>query len=170
MARAFVVLCAVLAVTASAHRLRNGKDAPQPDVSDTMARLQPVLDKLRNLDPKSFGALSGMMNQVKPSSFIQFVKDDPQAVDDKLAALGPVLDKLKNLDPKAFGSLNGLMNQVQQGKALIQMNDEPKDKDVDVSGTVDRLQPVLDKLRNLDPKIFGAMSSMIGKAQQDNQK
>merc|ERR1719456_112534 len=105
-----------------------------------MARLQPVLDKLRNLDPKSFGALSGMMNQVqgnaKPASFLQYVKDDPQAVSDKLAALAPVLDKLRNLDPKSFGALSSMMNQAQQqakpGSSFIQQSDEPKQQDQDV--------------------------------------
>jgi len=181
--RLVLILALVAASAVSAERLRKQKADPTPEqVAATMDRLGPVLEKLKGLDPKSFGALSGMMNQVqgsaKPSSFLQFVKDDPNAVQDKMAALEPILDKLRNLDPKAFGALNGLVNQAQtpqapQKPSLIQRTDPAKaeDQQVDVSGTIDKLQPVLDKLRNLDPKAFGAMSNMIDQASKDgNQK
>lgn len=152
------------------------KDDPSA-VADKLAALGPVLDKLRNLDPKSFGAISGLMNQmqgqdVKKTSLIQVGNEPdptPQQVQSTMDRLGPILDKLQHLDPKSFGALSGVMNQVAKGTSLIQRN-EPDPTPEQVATTVDRLGPVLDKLRNLDPKAFGAMSDMLGKAQQQNQK
>merc|ERR1719473_2017970 len=106
--RSLVLVFLVASVSAGSLR----KQQPQADVSETMARLQPVLDKLRNLDPKAFGAVSNMMDQaqtqvagapVKGASFLQYVKEAPEDVQEKLAQLGPILDKLSHLDGKTFG-------------------------------------------------------------------
>ena len=39
----------------------------KPDMEEQMMKLQPVLEKLRSLDPKTFGLLNNMMDQVQPT-------------------------------------------------------------------------------------------------------
>merc|ERR1719324_2339694 len=116
MMRTFALVCLVSVTLAARLRAPPADD----DVSDKLAALGPVLEKLKGLDPKTFGVLNGMMQQAKGSnkgmSFLQYLKDDPEAVQSKLEALGPILDKLKGLDPKSFGALSGMMAQVQHGK------------------------------------------------------
>merc|ERR1719265_1985038 len=165
--RSLVLVFLVASVSAGSLR----KQQPQADVSETMARLQPVLDKLRNLDPKAFGAMSNMMDQaqttvagapVRGSSFLQYAKDAPEDVEGKMAALEPIMEKLAHLDSKTFGGLTSMVNQVQGSQAssapkaaLVQIKQRKADPSPEeVNATVERLQPVLDKLRNLDPKAF----------------
>merc|ERR550514_2350962 len=109
------------------------------DISGKLEALGPVLNKLKGLDPKTFGVLNGMMQQAKGGnakgmSFLQFLKDDPDAVQEKLQALGPILDKLRGLDPKSFGALNSLVGSVQpnaaKGPALVQVKDDPSPEQV----------------------------------------
>merc|ERR1719375_631681 len=98
------------------------KNDPE-EVQEKLQALGPILDKLRGLDPKSFGALNSLVGSVQPNAakgpaLVQ-VKDDPspEQVSEKLQALGPILDKLKGLDPKAFSAMSGLMNTAQQQAA-----------------------------------------------------
>merc|ERR1719356_1690554 len=96
-----------------------------------LEKLGPVLDKLKGLDPKAFGALSSVMSQAaaagskdKDPALLQKstkeellapggATEDPD-VARKLEALAPVLGKLKDLDGKAFGMLNGLVAQAEE--------------------------------------------------------
>ena len=41
-------------------------------MEEQMMKLQPVLEKLRNLDPKTFGLLNNMMDQAQVSAFFAF--------------------------------------------------------------------------------------------------
>merc|ERR1719217_1418724 len=132
-----LVLISLVSVTLAA-RLR----APpaDDDVQGKLEALGPVLEKLKGLDPKTFGVLNGMMQQAKANnkgtSFLQYLKDDPVEVQSKLEALGPILDKLKGLDPKSFGALSGLMGSVKadeaapKGPALVQLKDDPTPEQV----------------------------------------
>merc|ERR1719311_178538 len=105
----------------------------------------------------------------KGMSFLQYLKDDPEAVQSKLEALGPILDKLKGLDPKSFGALNGLVGSVKteesspKGPALVQLKDDPTPEQVQEK--LQALGPVLDKLKGLDPKAFSTMSGLMSQAE-----
>eukprot|EP00812_Abedinium_dasypus_P009966 NODE_3617_length_763_cov_430.005650.p2 GENE.NODE_3617_length_763_cov_430.005650~~NODE_3617_length_763_cov_430.005650.p2 ORF type:complete len:164 (-),score=79.60 NODE_3617_length_763_cov_430.005650:167-658(-) len=149
-------------VLASAGALHTG-DSP----SERLEKLQPVLEKLRGLDPKAFGALSGMISKAEggtpPSSFLQYLRDDPQEVQEKLEKLAPLMEKLKGLDPKAFGALTSVVGKVSKTGASLLQEDPSKDEDVKAAQTIEALQPVLQKLRGLDPKAFGVLSSMMSK-------
>ena len=69
------------------------------DEDAKLAALQPVLEKLKSLDPKTFGATSGIMNQAEAGAHGTSVLQQPTGdANAKLAALQPVLEKLKNLD------------------------------------------------------------------------
>jgi len=142
-----------------------------------------VLEKLRGLDPKSFGVLSGMLSQaqghgVKGESFLQYLREDPEEAAEKLERLAPVLEKLRSLDPRSFGALNGLVSQAQAqaGKAsapsilapgtpaaLIQRGVNSPD-DLEAERRLEALQPVLNKLKGLDSKAFGMLSNMMAQA------
>eukprot|EP00928_Gymnodinium_smaydae_P021842 TRINITY_DN1854_c0_g1_i1.p2 TRINITY_DN1854_c0_g1~~TRINITY_DN1854_c0_g1_i1.p2 ORF type:complete len:218 (+),score=48.59 TRINITY_DN1854_c0_g1_i1:83-655(+) len=141
---------------------------------DVVVSLQPVLEKLKGLDPKTFGLLSGMLSQASggksagggASSFLQYARSNPAEVEDTLEKLGPILDRLKNLDPKAFGAMSGLLtkaaaaeSQSRAGTSLLQRA-SPDAEDV-----MTKLGPVLEKLRGLDPKAFGAMSGLLSQAE-----
>ena len=71
-------------------------------------KLQPVLEKLRSLDPKTFGLLNNMMDQAQATSFLQ-MQDPTMDQEDRLAKLGPILDKLKGLDPKTAAMLSKMV-------------------------------------------------------------
>mmetsp|Transcript_1364 Transcript_1364/g.2861 ORF Transcript_1364/g.2861 Transcript_1364/m.2861 type:complete len:193 (+) Transcript_1364:74-652(+) len=143
--------------------------------------LQPVLEKLRGLDPKAFGALSGMLSHASSASLLQRGDDvhqvsrpsgadasDPEAAR-KLEALQPVLEKLRGLDSKTFGVLSNMMAQA-TGESFIQRgaSDAPAQDaaaaDPEMSEKIEKLQPVLEKLRGLDSKAFGALSNMMAQA------
>ena len=79
----------------------------KPDMEEQMMKLQPVLEKLRSLDPKTFGLLNNMMDQAQAQSFLQM--QDPMDKEDRLAKLGPILDKLKSLDPKTAAMLSKMV-------------------------------------------------------------
>merc|ERR1719436_1828881 len=91
---------------------------------DRIVALQPVLEKLSNLDPKTFAVLNGMLTQAtgeeagkkapkqrRASSFLQYLREHPADAESTLEKLGPILDKLKGLDPKAFGALSNVVSQ-----------------------------------------------------------
>jgi len=170
------LLVVSLVSLASAARLR----APptDDDISGKLEALGPVLEKLKGLDPKTFGVLNGMMQQAKGNnkgmSFLQYLKDDPVEVQQKLEALGPILDKLKGLDPKSFGALSGLMGSVKadeaapKGPALVQLKDDPSPEQVQEK--LQALGPILDKLKGLDPKAFSTMSGLMNTAEQQVEK
>ena len=112
---------AAIVAVAPGSLLRSGAEPAKGDVTSEeletrVMALQPVLEKLRGLDPKTFGALSGMLSQAEAgrprgSSFLEYLRDSPSDVQDKLEKLGPVLEKLQGLDPKAFGMLSSMMAQ-----------------------------------------------------------
>ena len=79
-------------------------------------KLQPVLEKLRSLDPKTFGLLNNMMDQAQATSFLQM--QDPMDAEDRLAKLGPILDKLKSLDPKTAAMLSKMVG----GQSFLQVS------------------------------------------------
>merc|ERR1719146_463101 len=85
----------------------------KPDMEDRLMKLQPVLEKLHSLDPKTAGMLSKM---IPGMSFIQ----EPDA-DEKMMKLEHVMEKLKGLDPKTFGMLNGMLEQAQTGQSFMQV-------------------------------------------------
>ncbi len=53
-------------------------------------KLQPVLEKLHGLDPKTFGMLNQMLDQAQVVSLLQ-EKTEPMDMQDRLAKLGPIL-------------------------------------------------------------------------------
>merc|ERR1719460_2652040 len=69
------------------------------DEEDRLAKLGPILDKLKSLDPKTAAMLSKM---VGGASFLQTSgpEMDPE---EKMMKLDHVLEKLRSLDPKTFG-------------------------------------------------------------------
>merc|ERR1719240_2311608 len=154
--------------SASAARFRQ-----QPDDSPAQGA-----DKLKGLDPKTFGVLNGMMQQAQGSnskgmSFLQYLKDDPDAVQEKLQVLGPIMDKLRGLDPKSFGALSSLVGNVTpqapaKGPVLLQMKDDPSPEQVQEK--LQALGPILDKLKGLDPKAFSTMSGLMSQAEQAEKK
>merc|ERR1719421_1201734 len=82
----------------------------KPDMEDRLMKLQPVLEKLHGLDPKTFGMLNQMLDQAQVVSLLQ-EKTEPVDMEDRLAKLGPILDKLKTLDPKTaamLGKMTGM--------------------------------------------------------------
>jgi len=88
-------------------------------------------------------------------------------ISSRLAALAPVLNKLQNLDPKAFSTLNGMIKKAEGGATqktsfLQYLKDEP----IDVQAKMEKLGPILDHLKKLDPKAFGMLSSAIGNGSQ----
>mmetsp|Transcript_11619 Transcript_11619/g.20336 ORF Transcript_11619/g.20336 Transcript_11619/m.20336 type:complete len:180 (+) Transcript_11619:63-602(+) len=147
----------------------NGPAADSADPTLKLEALQPVLEKLRGLDPKTFGMLNGMLGAASKhsTSFIQYVRDDPEEVEAKLEKLGPILEHLKGLDGRAFGALTGLVKQVQPAEehthqaSFLQSNEDP-----DVSLKLEKLGPVLDKLKGLDGKAFGMLSNLMVQAEQ----
>ena len=119
-------------------------------------KLQPVLEKLHGLDPKTFGMLNQMLDQAQVMSLLQ-EKTEPMDMQDRLAKLGPILDKLKNLDPKTAGMLGKMV-----GMSFLQ---EP-----DAEEKMMKLEGVMEKLKGLDPKTFGMLNSMLEKARIDRVK
>ena len=83
-------------------------------------KLQPVLEKLRSLDPKTFGLLNNMMDQAQATSFLQ--TQAPVDAEDRLAKLGPILDKLKSLDPKTAAMLSKMVG----GDSFLQTSSAPE--------------------------------------------
>mmetsp|Transcript_18569 Transcript_18569/g.43633 ORF Transcript_18569/g.43633 Transcript_18569/m.43633 type:complete len:128 (+) Transcript_18569:70-453(+) len=120
--RIVAVAIVVLSVVAHGSRVVR-KEAVEPlgeaspvSQSGKLEALQPVLAKLRQLDPKTFGVLRGMLDQARggadqKTSFLEYLQE-PQNVQNKIDALQPVLAKLKGLDSKTFGLLKGMMAQV----------------------------------------------------------
>merc|ERR1712226_754716 len=79
--------------------------------------------------------------------------DAPVDVQERIDKLGPVLDKLRSLDPKSFNLLGGLLNQAESPQAprtsfLQLMRDDP----VDTQLKLEKLGPIMEKLRGLDPR------------------
>merc|ERR1719460_2014220 len=121
-----------------------------------MMKLQPVLEKLRSLDPKTFGLLNNMMDQAQATSFLQ--TQAPVDAEDRLAKLGPILDKLKSLDPKTAAMLSKMVG----GDSFLQTSSAPE---MDPEEKMMKLNPVLEKLRSLDPKTFGLLNNMMDQAE-----
>merc|ERR1719316_2026061 len=118
-------------------------------------KLEGVMEKLKGLDPKTFGMLNGMLEQAQAGqSFMQVKKPD---MEDRLMKLQPVLEKLHGLDPKTFGMLNQMLDQAQV-VSLVQVKTEP----MDMEDRLAKLGPILDKLKNLDPKTAGMLGKMVG--------
>jgi len=91
-------------------------------MEEQLMKLQPVLEKLHQLDPKSFGMLNGMLDQAQAVSLLE-VNSAPMDMEDRLAKLGPVLDKLKGLDPKTASMLSKMMG---MGVSLLQTDPEER--------------------------------------------
>merc|ERR1719408_650500 len=112
-----------------------------PDSEEKMMKLEHVMEKLKGIDPKTFGMLNGMLEQAQTGqSFMQVKKPD---MEDRLMKLQPVLEKLHGLDPKTFGMLNQMLDQAQV-VSLVQVKPEP----VDMQDRLAKLGPILDKLKN----------------------
>lgn len=181
MQSVFALSAITLVVVTNAASLRS---APDADAEARMAALQPVLDKLRGLDPKTFGVLTGMLSQFhggtpQHSSFLQYLREDPEEASMKLERLAPILEHLKALDPRAFGALTSLTKQVQvttqssaaQKAAFIQRSAPPStQEEVEASKKLEALQPVLDRLKGLDGKAFGMLSSLVSQAQAQSRQ
>merc|ERR1719472_443804 len=120
-------------------------------------KLDHVLEKLKTLDPKTFGMLNNMIGAAECGhSFLQVKKPDMeeqmmklQPVLEKLRSLDPktkmmkldhVLEKLKTLDPKTFGMLNNMIGAAEGGHSFLQVQ-KP-----DMEEQMMKLQPVLEKL------------------------
>ena len=52
-------------------------------------KLQPVLEKLHGLDPKTFGMLNQMLDQAQVMSLLQ-TNTEPVDMEDRVAKLGPL--------------------------------------------------------------------------------
>merc|ERR1719161_1264017 len=117
-------------------------------------KLQPVLEKLHGLDPKTFGMLNQMLDQAQVMSLLQKkTEQEPMDMEDRLAKLGPIMDKLKTLDPKTAAMLSKMVG----GMSLLQ---EPDNEE-----KMMKLEGVMEKLKGLDPKTFGMLNGMLEKAQ-----
>ena len=81
----------------------HGTPSPHQPAADDHAKfaaLQSVPEELRSLDPKTFGAISGMMNQSEAGAHGTPFRQHPAGDDDaKLAALQPVLGKAQEPRP-----------------------------------------------------------------------
>mmetsp|Transcript_35287 Transcript_35287/g.64557 ORF Transcript_35287/g.64557 Transcript_35287/m.64557 type:complete len:428 (+) Transcript_35287:71-1354(+) len=115
-------LAVFLAGPCSAISLSRGDGAAAQPAEDKLVALQPVLEKLKGLDPKMFGMLSKMITQAAGkdtprTAFLQYLRDSPEDVQVKLEKLAPILEKLKSLDGHTFGALSGLMSQVSSAQA-----------------------------------------------------
>merc|ERR1719299_312024 len=109
----------------------------KPDMEEQMMKLQPVLEKLRSLDPKTFGLLNNMMDQAQATSLLQL----PGPMLEKIA---PMLDKLKALDPKTAAMISKMVG----GASFLQTSMDPEEK-----------------MMTLDPKTFGMLNNMISSAE-----
>jgi len=189
MWRSPLCVFAALALCASVGTglLRKGSpEIVEVPVQDRVVALQPVLEKLSNLDPKTFSLLNGMLSQAtgttseqaapkqhRAASFLQYVREHPVDAEAALEKLGPILDKLKGLDPKAFGALSSVMSQA-TGTASEQTTPTQhraasflqyvREHPVDAEAALEKLGPILDKLKGLDPKAFGAALHAISKS------
>merc|ERR1719262_1842220 len=93
------------------------------DAEDRLAKLGPILDKLKTLDPKTAQMLSKM---VGGESFLQVSGDvDPE---EKMMKLDHVLEKLRTLDPKTFGMLNNMIDSARGGMSFMQVNKPDMDE------------------------------------------
>merc|ERR1719160_2089624 len=117
----------------------------KPDMEDRLMKLQPVLEKLHGLDPKTFGMLNQMLDQAQVVSLLQ-EKTEPMDMQDRLAKLGPILDKLKSLDPKTAAMLGKMT-----GMSFLQGGPDAEEKMM-------KLEHVMEKLKTLDPKTFGMLN------------
>merc|ERR550514_1558222 len=106
----------------------------KPDMEDRLMKLQPVLEKLHGLDPKTFGMLNQMLDQAQVVSLLQ-EKTEPMDMQDRLAKLGPLLDKLKSLDPKTAGMLSKMI----PGMSFIQEPDA-EEKMMKLEGVMEKLK------------------------------
>merc|ERR1719440_1252739 len=113
MTRFSTVMVTIALATTTAHAVFL-RASPHQDVQGTLEAVQPVLEKLRALDPKTFGLLSKMIGQAQqaqqstsaPSSpkeaartsFLQYARTDPDDVQEKLDRLAPILELLQGLD------------------------------------------------------------------------
>merc|ERR1740138_250153 len=100
----------------------------QTDPEEKIMKLSHVMEKLKSLDPKTFGMLNGMLDQAQAQgeAFIQVKKPD---MEEQLMKLQPVLEKLHQLDPKSFGMQDRLA----------------------------KIEPLMDKFKGLDPKTAGML-------------
>mmetsp|Transcript_35700 Transcript_35700/g.65501 ORF Transcript_35700/g.65501 Transcript_35700/m.65501 type:complete len:317 (-) Transcript_35700:49-999(-) len=113
---AAVVSVLLLLAPAGAISFSRGDGPTASSAEDKLVALQPVLEKLKSLDPKTFGMLNGMITQAESkgaphAAFLQYLRESPDEVEAKMERLAPILDKLKSLDGKTFGALSGLMSQ-----------------------------------------------------------
>merc|ERR1719252_283251 len=116
-----------------------------------MMKLEHVMEKLKGLDPKTFGMLNGMLEQAQTGqSFMQVKKPD---MEDRLMKLQPVLEKLHGLDPKTAGMLSKMI----PGMSFLQQPDTEE--------KMMKLEGVMEKLKGLDPKTFGMLNGMLEQAQ-----
>merc|ERR1719440_206646 len=124
------------------------------DPEEKMMKLDHVLEKLKSLDPKTFGMLNNMISSAEGGhSFLQVQKPD---MEEQMMKLQPVLEKLRSLDPKTFGLLNNMMDQA-QATSFLQTQDP-----MDQEDRLAKLGPILDKLKTLDPKTAAMLSKMVG--------
>merc|ERR1719393_53091 len=82
---AFAALALCASVTAGIFLQKGSPD--NGAAQDRLVALQPVLEKLSNLDPKTFSLLNGMLSQAtgtplapkqrKAASFLQYVREHP---------------------------------------------------------------------------------------------
>jgi len=124
---AFLFAALLLIAPCNGISLSRGDGVKARPAEDNLVALQPVLEKLKGLDPKIFNVLSGMMAQAKDktnphSALLQYLHENPDEA--KMEKLAPILEKLKSLDSKTFGALTGLMSQVapkqaEHGSAML---------------------------------------------------
>lgn len=113
-----------------------------------------MLERLKGLDPKTFGLLSGMINQGaheqgfqnKGASLLQAPQsvdnsEAPEVVQAKLEKLAPIINHLKMVNPKMFGALAAVTSSVQQAPIAVQ----PSSHDIKVAA----LQTLNDRIKDL---------------------
>lgn len=170
-----LVLAALVATAGALVVSKEPKPAAvEVPMQQRLEALGPVLDKLKSLDPKTFGTLSGMLSKVEPekgTSFLQFMRDEPDdVVQARLAKLGPILAKLQGLDPKSFGALSQVVSQVQPNSKAVSLLQaapaaEAESLDPAAQQKLEALAPVLSKLKGLDPKAFGMLNNLMASAE-----
>mmetsp|Transcript_16038 Transcript_16038/g.43994 ORF Transcript_16038/g.43994 Transcript_16038/m.43994 type:complete len:200 (-) Transcript_16038:260-859(-) len=195
--RAFLALAAIASSAAGVVLHKAAPESAGDQVK--LAALQPILDKLSNLDPKVFNLVNGLLSQAEAHgsnnaapprlagsgahSFLQYFRERPEDVEEKLQRLAPLLERLKGLDPQAFGSLNNLVNQAEPVSTMdanttatvparavaLMQRDTPASDDPENEKKMEALQPILDKLKGLDGKAFAVLSSVIAQASGHSQ-
>ena len=117
----------------------------------------PILPKMR-----AFALLAAAVTGVAAvdNAFAGAAPVDEEEKEIRLMKLGPIMEKLRGLDPKRFGKLGQMVESVESAHAFLQEN-SPEDDSSAMEERLVALGPVMEKLRSLDPKMFGKLNTWV---------